>query len=85
MAVTYYWDFEFQGRFEVDVPEGQKPFLALVGGILHGDFYAKLSELYTSQSAIELRKKKDFSLRDSGFSLNRAIRDASGGVIRVID
>jgi hypothetical protein len=36
--VTYFWDFEFQGRFEVDVPDDQKPFLALAGSILHGDF-----------------------------------------------
>jgi len=83
--VSYFWDFDFQGRFEVDVPDGQKPFLALAGGILHGDFYTKLFELYTNQGAVELRRKKDFGRRDSGFSLNRGIRDINGSIVRVED
>jgi hypothetical protein len=83
--VVYYWDFDFQGRFEVDVPDGQKPFLALAGGILHGDFYAQLSALYLNQGAVELKRKKDFVRRDYGFSLNRGIRDANGRIVRVED
>ena len=72
--VTYHWDFEFQGRFEVDLPEDQRPYLALAGGLLHGDIYGKLAELFLNEGSIELVHKRDFRHRDKGFSRNRAIR-----------
>jgi hypothetical protein len=32
-----------------------------------------------------LKRKKDFKKRDTGFSLNRSIRDSSGNLVRVYD
>jgi hypothetical protein len=83
--VIYHWDFEFQGRFEVDVPQDQRPYLALAGGLLHGDMYGALSSLFLREGAVELVHKRDFERRDKGFSRNRAIRGADLKVLRVID
>jgi len=83
--ITYHWDFEFQGKFEVDIPEDQRPYLALAGGLLHGDIYGKLAEFFLNQGSFELIRKRDFRHRDRGFSRNRAIRGADLRIVRVID
>lgn len=83
--VTYYWDFEFQGQFAVSIPEDKRPYLAIAGGILHGDIYGELGKLLCKQGALELRKKSDFRNRDRGFTKNRAIRGDDLKVVRVMD
>ena len=83
--VTYYWDFEFQGQFAVRVPEDKRPYLAIAGGVLHGDIYGELSKILCGQGAIELKKKPDFKNRDKGFTKNKAIRGDDLRVIRVMD
>ncbi len=83
--IIYHWDFDFQGKFEIDVPENQLPYLAIAGGILHDDIYCKLTEIYLKEGAIELSRKQDFTNRDKGFSRNRAIRGQNLKTIKVFD
>lgn len=64
MRLTFRWDFEFQGQFAVDVPEDLKPYLAMAGSDLHRGWYGDLAELFLSQGAVELKRKKDFQRRD---------------------
>ena len=85
LCVTFHWDFDFQGRFEVDVPEDQRPYLAIAGGLLHGDIYRDLAEILIGEGAIELVSKRDFRSRDAGFSRNRAIRGDDLRLVRVVD
>lgn len=85
LNVNYHWDFEFQGQFKVDVPRDQKPYLALAGGILHGDLYGYLARLFRDEGALELRKRCDFRNRDNGFTTNRAIRGDDLRVVKVMD
>lgn len=85
MRLTFRWDFEFQGQFAVEVPEDLKPYLAMAGSDLHQGWYGGLAELYLSQGAVELKKKKDFKRRDQGFSRNRAIRNNRQRIVKVWD
>jgi len=85
LKISYYWDLDFQADFILDDPEDRRPFIALAGGILHGDLYSKYRELMKKHNAIELRRKKDFKKRDQGYSINRAIRNNNLKIVKVFD
>jgi len=85
LVIKYYWDFDFQADFILDNPEDRRPFIALAGGILHGDLYSKYRELMKEYNAIELKKKMDFKKRDHVFSINKAIRDKNLKIVKVFD
>jgi len=85
LNLQFHWDFDFQGQFEVDVPSDRRPYLAIAGGILHGDIYGKLAQLFLEEGAIELSRKQDFTRRDEGFTRNKAIRSADLKIVRLID
>ncbi len=82
--VNFYWDMDFQSNFILDLPSDKRPLMALAGGVLHGDLYANYKQLM-EEDIVELKKKKDFTNRDNGFSLNRCIRDNQLKLVKVYD
>lgn len=85
VKANYYWDFDFQDKFGCYLTGDQRPYLAIAGGVLHGDFYLFPRQLFNEQGAVELVRKKDFLHRDQGYSINRAIRDNRQRIVKVID
>lgn len=83
--IKFYWEMEFQTGFILDYPPDKRPFIALAGGALHEDLYVYYKQLMKKCGAIELKRKNDFKNRDSGYSLNKCIRDRHLKIVRVFD
>lgn len=70
IPIAHHWEFDFQGKYEVDIPRDQKPFWAIAGGLLHNEFSVRLIELFNQEHAARLRSHHDYrTSRDSGYSI----------------
>jgi hypothetical protein len=86
VSVTYRWDFEFQGKFELLSTGHDWPYFAIAGSLLHEDFNERLTKEYEGRGLMKLVTRRDFRLsRDRGFSLGRAIRGVDGRAVQVMD
>ena len=86
LKINYIWEFELVEKLVSEKNESQNAYLAIAGGLIHNRFENNVVQYFNSVGRKELKRKKDmFGSKRDGFTIEKAIRDQNGKIVKAFD